>query len=93
MGRTYAGILGTIAFLTVLGRGLIHGAEAVPTLRLASASLLVMAVLGAIVGRLAAWLIDQSIRWQVQGELEARQPAGHRARAPAGPTATDGGVA
>ncbi len=73
MGRTYAGILGVIAFLTVLARGLVDGAAAETTLRLALVGLLAMALVGIAVGRLAAWSLDQSIRWQVLADLEARR--------------------
>ena len=72
MGRRYAGILGALAFLTVVGRGLIDGGGAETTLRIAVTSLFVMAVVGVIVGRLAAWFVEESIRWQVRAELEAR---------------------
>ena len=80
MGRTYAGILGILAFLLVLGRGLINGGSVETTIRVACTSLLVMALVGAIVGRLAAWFVEQSIRWQIQGELEAHSQFRDEAR-------------
>jgi hypothetical protein len=73
MGRTYAGILGVIAFLTVLLRGLIDGGSVETTMQTAVASLALMALLGAIIGRLGAWFVEDSIRWQIQCELEAHQ--------------------
>jgi tetrahydromethanopterin S-methyltransferase subunit C len=83
MGRTYAGILGVIAFLTVLVRGLIDGRSAETIMQAAVTSLVIMAVVGAIVGRLAAWLIEDTIRWQIHRELASHQPANEQAR-PAG---------
>lgn len=74
MGHTYAGILGVVAFLTVIGRGLIDGGGVETTLRFAVASLFVMAAVGMIVGRLAEWFVEESMRWQIQAELEAHQP-------------------
>jgi hypothetical protein len=73
MGRTYAGILGVIAFLTVIARGLVDGAAAETTLRVALVGLLAMALVGIAVGRLAAWSLDQSIRWQVAADLKAQR--------------------
>jgi hypothetical protein len=80
MGRMYAGILGALAFLLVLGRGLIHGADLETTARVACTGLVVMALVGAVVGRLAAWFIEQSICWQIQGELDARPQTRDEAR-------------
>ena len=73
VSRTYAGILGVIAFLTVLVRGLIDGGNVETTMQTAVMSLLAMALVGAVVGRLAAWFIEDSVRWQVQCELETHQ--------------------
>jgi hypothetical protein len=78
MGRTYAGILGVIAFLTVIGRGLIQEGGVESTMRLAVTSLLVMAVVGGVIGRLAAWFVEESIRWHLQVQLQAQR---HRTNA------------
>lgn len=77
MGRAYGGILGVIAFLTVLGRGLFDGGGVETTMGTAVASLFVMTAVGAIAGRLAAWCVEESIRWQVQAHVEALPPEGN----------------
>ena len=69
MGRTYAGILGAIGFLTVVARGIASGGGLESTLKTASASLFVLAAVGAVVGQLAAWIVDESVRVQVHSEL------------------------
>ena len=75
MGRTYAGILGTVSFSTVLVRGLIDGGGVESTLLTACACLFVFAALGAVVGRTAAWVVDESVRAKVNAELDALQAA------------------
>lgn len=80
MGRIYAGILGVIAFLTVLVRGLIGGGNVETTMQAAVVSLAFMALVGAVIGRLAAWFVEDSIRWQVQCELENHQRSNDKGR-------------
>lgn len=80
MGRNYAGILGVIAFLTVLGRGLVGGDTVATTMRVAVCSLAAMAVVGAIIGRLGAWLVEESIRWRIHQELATEQRPAERVR-------------
>jgi hypothetical protein len=74
VGRNYAGVLGLLAFFTALARGLLHEASAEGTLHTACLALLAFAAVGYVVGSLAAWNIEQSIRALLLDEV-ARQAA------------------
>ena len=80
MGHHYAGVLGPLAFLTVLLRGLKEGAAATEVLITAWLALWIFAAIGYVAGRVAGWMIDESTRFKVSAELAARQaqavPAG-----------------
>jgi hypothetical protein len=71
MGRSYAGILGPLAFALVTARGAIAGWALEPTLMAASASLFVFAALGYLVGQLAGFLVSNSVRTQFQAAIAA----------------------
>ena len=75
MGRTYAGVLGMIAYTTAIGRGVIEGGSLELTLKAASISLFLFAALGYIFGRMAEDAITQSLRTQLdkQRKLESEQ--------------------
>ena len=75
MGRSYAGILGSLAFLTTVIRGWIAGAGAEQTLFQAALSMLTLAVIGAIVGALAGWIVKDSVETKIAAELEAQEAA------------------
>ena len=62
MGRHYAGILGLLAFHTIVMRGLVHGAGVESTLIAAAFHLFLFAFVGYIVGQLAGWLVLDSVR-------------------------------
>jgi hypothetical protein len=69
----YGGVLGLLAFLTVLTRGLIHGGGAETTLWRAMVCLMVFGLVGHIVGRVAAWIVEDSVRATIAAELAMRQ--------------------
>ena len=69
MGRKYAGVLGFLAFLTVVGRGLIKGGSLESTLQIAILMMFALAIVGYIVGELAAWVVEESVRSQLASEL------------------------
>lgn len=71
MARIYAGILGPLALLTLLARGLTHGDHAPSILMAAWCGLLVFAPLGYVIGRLAEWLVEDSVRSRISAELAA----------------------
>ena len=72
MGRTYAGVLGTIAFAATVARGLFHGGGFQTTLTAAVACLIAFAAIGAIVGELAGWIVADSIRSNLAAEANAK---------------------
>ena len=73
MARQYAGILGALAFLTVVARAIAAGGALETAMRSACVALLVFAVIGAVIGGLAACIIDDSARSRLKRELETRQ--------------------
>jgi len=66
MGRTYAGILGSLAFALVAARCVIAGSGLEASVLAASASLFVFAAAGYVAGRAAEFLIRDSVRTQFQ---------------------------
>ena len=73
MAYTYAGILGPLAMLAALMRGLVHGSGATTVVMTAWICLMVFASIGAIVGALAGWIVEQSVRERVLSEIEASE--------------------
>ncbi len=71
MGRTYAGILGPLAFCVVVARGLFGGGDFQSTIWLASLCLFGFAAIGYVVGKIASSTIRQSVQLQMNAELEA----------------------
>lgn len=69
MGRRYAGILGMLAFATVLFHGAMHDAGAEATLWRACGAMVVMAVVGATIGALAGWTVAEAIRSKLIRQL------------------------
>ncbi len=75
MARTYAGILGLLAFLTSLAHGLMHGAGGVSVLWTAWCCLLLFALVGCVIGWVAEWIVEDSVHGRISAELAARQAA------------------
>ena len=73
MAYIYAGILGPLAFVTSLARGLVHGGGAQSTLFAAWCSLLVFSAIGLVVGWLASQTVEQSVVGRVSAELAAAE--------------------
>lgn len=73
VGRSFAGVLGSLAWCTVLARGVLHGSAADEVLRSALLALLIWAAAGALLGLLAGWLIEDSLRAQLAAEVQAQQ--------------------
>ena len=71
VGRTYAGVLGPLAFFTVLVRGLGHGAGVEATLVAAMVGLIAFSALGSIVGQLADWIVRESVWSRIETEAAA----------------------
>ena len=70
MGRTYAGVLGTIGFATTVARGLIHGSAFQTTATTAVIWLIVFAIIGSFIGELASWIVADSVRSTIQNETQ-----------------------
>ncbi len=69
MGRSFAGILGPVAFMTVLGRGLLARHAVESTLLVAWFALLAFSAIGYVAGSIAGWIVDQSVRDRFAAEL------------------------
>lgn len=78
MARQYAGILGTLAFVTVIARALVEGGGEVSVMQTATLAMVVFALVGAVVGRLAAFLVDDAARGRLMREMATRQKAKER---------------
>jgi len=69
VGRSYAGILGPLAFMVVVGRGWLAGTGVESTLWTAWLGLIAFAGIGYVLGQLADWIIYDSVRSALTAEL------------------------
>ena len=76
MGRIYAGVLGLLAFLTILARGLIEGVSSGNLMLGAIAALPVFAAIGWLAGSLAQRTVDEAVQRRFDDEVAAAQQAG-----------------
>jgi len=65
VARIYAGILGPLAFVTCLARGMVHAWPPDRTLLVAWASLLAFALVGAAVGWVGEWILEDELRSRI----------------------------
>lgn len=75
MGRVYAGILGPLAFATILARSLVDGAGIESTVKMATLCLFAFAAIGYVAGRVADLIVTESVHTRFQAELQARNPS------------------
>ena len=75
MGRSYAGVLGPIAFAILAFRGLIAGAGAEGTLLAATAGMVAFSAFGYIAGRLAEAITRDAVQARVAAEVAAHEAA------------------
>ena len=80
MGRTYAGILGLLAFGTVIARSLVRGGNVDAALVTASGTLFAFAALGYIIGSIAERTIVEAIEIQFHTRWQALESADHTVR-------------
>ena len=73
VGRIYAGVLGPLAVVVVVIRGLRRGAATETTMLAGALCLLGFAALGYIVGRIADGIVDDSAQTKVEFELAVRE--------------------
>ena len=72
MGRSYAGVLGCVAFATVVIHGAIHHAGLEATVLRAVGMLIGFGVLGFVLGNVAENVVDESVRAKMAQELARR---------------------
>lgn len=75
MARQYAGILGLLALMVSLMRGILAGGASGATLWTAWLSLLAFTALGAVIGWLAERIVRESISSRILAELQENKPA------------------
>ena len=73
MGPSYAGILGPIAFLTMLIRGVVRGGSVDGVLISSVASLLIFAAIGYVIGRIAEHIVLEAVRQRFNRDLKTRE--------------------
>jgi hypothetical protein len=84
VGRQYAGILGSIALVTSVLRGLVDGTATERVLTAAGISFLVFSVVGYVVGELAGWIVLTSVREKFAAEMGRPDEVSRRMSALAG---------
>ncbi len=75
MARMYAGILGPLAFVTCLARGVVHAWPADKALLVAWASLLAFALVGAAVGWIGERILEDELRARMDARSGGSRPA------------------
>lgn len=75
MAHVYAGILGSLAFLAVLMRGLVKGGSPDSVLIGAWCCLLAFSAIGYVIGRIAVRVVADSVEGTISLELAAKQAA------------------
>ena len=75
MAHTYAGILGPLAFLTALARGMMHGGGTESVLFGAWCCLLAFSVVGYVIGWVAERIVADSVHGRIAAELAAEKTA------------------
>ncbi|MGO9112232.1 MAG: hypothetical protein ACLP9L_23640 [Thermoguttaceae bacterium] len=75
MARKYAGILGLLALMVSLMRGIFAGDASEATLWTAWLSLLTFTILGAVIGWLAERIVRESVSSQILSDLQEKKPA------------------
>ena len=73
VARIYAGILGPLALLVCLARGVVHAWDAQTTLLWAWISLWVFAAVGAVLGWIAGRIVDDEIRSRISAEQSSKE--------------------
>ena len=76
MGSAYAGRLGLVAFLTAIGRGLLHADPPEEIVGWATLALVVFAAIGFVAGQWAGWIVEDSVRASLTAEMALREAAG-----------------
>lgn len=73
MARTYAGVLGPLAFAISLSRGLLAGGGIDSVLWAGWGCLIVFSVIGAVVGWIAETTVMESVNREIEKEVAGRE--------------------
>ena len=74
MGKSYAGILGVIAFNVAVLHGMLHGGTAASIMLNAWIALLAFSAAGYVIGWIAEQIVNESIRANNEGKPGAASP-------------------
>jgi hypothetical protein len=75
VARIYAGILGPLAFITSLIRGVMHGGTTESVLWTAWFCLLVFAAMGYVIGWIGQRTVEEAVSSRMAAEMAARKAA------------------
>ena len=75
MGRTYAGILGPVAFGVIVARSVLCGESVESTLIAAPMALFLFAAIGFVIGSIADRTIVEAIETRFHAQLKAEEKA------------------
>jgi hypothetical protein len=76
MGRTYAGILGPLAMVVIICRGIKDSAGIEGTLTIAIVALVIYSIIGSVLGQIAQATIDDSVRQKIEQQLASHATRG-----------------
>jgi len=82
VARIYAGMLGPVAFLTCLARGLVHAWPAEKALLVAWTGLLAFTALGSMIGWIAERILEEDMRGRIAAGSDNVKPASRGQAAP-----------
>jgi NhaP-type Na+/H+ or K+/H+ antiporter len=68
-------MLGLVAFLTCVVRGVLHAWPPQQALLVAWTSLLAFALLGSVIGWIAEWILEDEVRGRIAAGSDAAKPA------------------
>jgi hypothetical protein len=77
MARSYAGVLGLVAFATTIAHGVLHGRGPEVTLLWASVGMVAFAMIGSLLGSVAGSTVEEAARMRMARQLAAQKEA-HR---------------
>jgi hypothetical protein len=78
VGRTYAGILGSLAMAVTLLRGVMAGGGVDETLVHGLIAMIVFMAIGFTIGAIADWMIEEAVYEQVGQEVAAQESQQHK---------------
>jgi len=62
MARSYAGVIGLLAFTVVIARNMLHDGSMTSSVQQALVCMVVYALIGGVVGRVAQFIVDDLVR-------------------------------